>query len=157
MGFAALFSNKGVQKNAEVCCRLFCVSPINEFAEAFMSVLHRRSPSLYFWVDDSTICKRSVRAGDFQEGSEGGEPRGTSLNTCQLWLVVRVLEEITRPGRSSRSRCRCQRSPDPRSKSECRAAMPPPQPANRQDREEGLERERFPGNPRTDFCRRAQR
>src|SRR5271157_1194402 len=102
-----------------------------------------------------TICKRIVRAGDFQGGPEGA--RGTSLNSGRLSLVVRVLEETTRPGRSSKSQCHCRRNLDPRSKSEGRAATPPPQPANRPDLEGGLEREQSLGNPRIGFCLRVQR
>jgi hypothetical protein len=42
VGFASVLTNKGIQENAKIGCRLFCAPPINEFAEAFMSVLHRR-------------------------------------------------------------------------------------------------------------------
>src|SRR5271165_489409 len=157
MGFASVLTYKGIQEDAQVCCRLFCAPPINEFAETFMSVLHRRSPSLYFWLTIQRFGNGVSGLEGFTKALRAGEPRRTSLNTCQLLPMFRVLEETTRPGRSSRSQCHCQRNLDPRSRSEDRGATPPLQPANRQDREAGLERERSLGNPRTGFCLPAQR
>jgi hypothetical protein len=47
VGFTSLLSHERIQEDAKVGCRLFGAPPINEFAEALMSVLHRRGP-LFF-------------------------------------------------------------------------------------------------------------
>src|SRR5271166_426322 len=65
--------------------------------------VHERSSSplsfVVLLVDDSTICKRSVRAGDFREGSEGGGAKGNEPEYLSAFADV----QSSRRNNSTRS------------------------------------------------------
>src|SRR5271157_1208790 len=65
--------------------------------------VHERSSSplsyVVLLVDDSTICKRSGRAGDFREGSEGGGAKGNEPEYLSAFADV----QSSRRNHSTRS------------------------------------------------------